>query len=147
MSGISNVFIDSILSPICHKFIGVYSANTLPNYNIPTTFSLVCNLSPLGEPGSHFVTVISQKECVLYVDSLGFTCVTPQISQFLHHLKKPVLYNTLQIQDFESNFCGFYCILFCLFYDKPRLLSLKFSKTQLKSNDVRCIKFIQQILK
>ena len=54
MNGLSNHFITTFLQDVS-SFYGVFSANTIPPYvkNIPK-FSIICNLSMVKEPGTHF---------------------------------------------------------------------------------------------
>ena len=148
MEGISNQYIESILRPTCKHFQGVFSANNLPkNLKKVDTFFLVCNFSKVGEKGSHFITIISLPDAALYIDSLGLPCIVPDICSFLKQLKKPIFYNDKQIQASESKFCGFYCILFVLFFQQNSELCLKFDDKHFLSNDAACLKYIQQLLK
>lgn len=149
MGGISNHYIESILKPVCDNFRGVYSANTIPVRLLRCqSFSIVCNFSKVGERGTHFVTIIAARDRVLYIDSLGLPCVAQEINTFLRRLKKPVFLNSQQVQDFSSSFCGFYCILFVLYYDKKTpTFSLMFDTQNLLQNDSTCVKYIQQLLK
>lgn len=145
-SGISNHEISSILNPACKGFAGVFSADTIPSSLVAQkNFSIVCNLSKAGKPGSHFVTLIDRERYILYIDSLGLPCVTPTIKHFLEKKKKPVFYNKTQIQHLSSKFCGFFCILFVLYFDREWEEPLIFSKNLLR-NDRVCIKKILEIL-
>jgi hypothetical protein len=98
--GVSNHFITSILEPTCEDFRGVFSADTIPVLQLLQydTSSIVCNLSKVGERGSHFVTIICQPNRVLYIDSLGLPSLVPAINSFLLKFKKPIFCNSRQIQ-------------------------------------------------
>ena len=148
MEGISNHDIDSILRPACRDYVGVYSANNIPQeIKDKSTFYFVCNLSNRGEVGSHFVTVLCFTDYVMYIDSLGLPCTNASISKFLAQLNKPLFFNTTQVQDFESKYCGYYCILFVLYYSsKNKPCKLQFTKGNLLLNDKRCIKYITKLL-
>lgn len=146
MGGISNLYIESILRPTCPDFLGVFSANTIPTALLQRDkFSIVCNLSGVEEPGSHFISIIASTDSVLYIDSLGLVSVVAEISNFLGKLKKPVYYNERQVQDVSSKYCGFYCILFILYVNYP-CTSVSFYDKQLLRNDVVCVKKIREIL-
>ena len=146
MVGISNLYIESILKPTCSDFLGVFSANTIPSVLLQyNNFSVVCNLSGVGERGSHFISIISLDDRVLYIDSLGLTCTVLEIINFLTKLGKPVFYNSQQVQDFSSNFCGFYCILFILYVNHP-CSPVSFHDNQLLLNDDICVAKICEIL-
>lgn len=148
MEGVSNHYIDSVLKPICANYCGVFSANNIPiSLRKKKVFSIVCNLSNEGQAGSHFVTILSFPNYVIYIDSLGLPCIIEPISNFLSRLNKPVFYNTTQIQSAKSKFCGFYCILFVLLYDRKPNIKLSFTRKNLMLNDERCVEYITQILK
>lgn len=147
MEGLSNHYITSILEPACIDFRGVFSANTIPVQLLKCeTYALVCNLSNAGERGTHFVAIIVKRNRVLYLDSLGLPCVVPQISGFLKRLNKPVFYNSQQIQHSSSKFCGFYCILFVLYFCKPTTTPLLFETEELLLNDATCVEKICELL-
>ena len=149
MEGISNNYIESILKPTCVDFHGVFSANTIPIQLLQCqTFSFVCNFSRAAEPGSHFVTIISLHDRVLYLDSLALPCLVREITTFLRRLGKPVFSNSQRVQDLTSKFCGFYCILFVLYFNskEPRF-QLLFETRALLVNDSTCIEYIQRLLK
>jgi hypothetical protein len=149
MEGVSNHYIESILHPICKKFLGVFSADTIPEKLLEQdTFSIVCNLSKAGETGSHFVSIIALRNRVLYIDSLGLPCIVPEICVFLAKLRKPLYINSKQVQATDSKYCGFYCILFVLYFDKDvPMIKLQFDDANLLTNDNLCIEYIKQLLK
>lgn len=148
MEGVSNHYIDSVLRPTCVNYCGVYSANNIPlTLKKKNVFSIVCNLSNEGQAGSHFVTILSFPDYVLYIDSLGLPCITKPILNFLSRLNKKVFYNRMQIQSAKSKFCGFYCILFVLHYDTHSRIKLNFTQKNLLLNDKRCINYITKMLK
>lgn len=145
MTGLTNIFIDSFLSPIIPTFKGVFSADDinerLLNYK---QFSIICNLSKRGEIGSHFVTLIIFPSHVLYLDSLSAPCIISSIAAFLTKLQKPVFFNTRQIQHSQSIYCGFYCIMFTMFFSFQFNFNLVFSKS-LDQNDDKCVLYIKNM--
>lgn len=141
--GITNIFIDSFLRENCMHFIGVFAPDTLPK-TVKRKGSLVCNLSDSSMIGSHFITIILQPERVLYIDSFGTKCENNQISLFMKSFRRPIFYNVNMIQDIGSHFCGFFCILFCMYYDKKRLYALRFYQ-DLKKNDALCVDLINDL--
>ena len=145
--GVTNVFIEEILFDNASHFYGVFSNdNVNPNLKYLNRFSVVCNLSNGNEDGSHFVAIIALPTYVLYIDSFGLPCVTENLCEFLSTLNKPVYHNSKQIQDFYSNYCGFYCMLYVLYFDKERLFTIEFTDN-LKKNDTLCIKYIISMMK
>jgi hypothetical protein len=153
MAGISNNYIDSFLRYVTNNYIGVFSANNLPkNLHKTETFSLICNHDKVGEAGSHFITIVHCGTCIMYIDSLGQPCPIDDIRNFLWSFQLPVFYNSRQLQPTNSSFCGFYCILYVLYFDKlfnsivppSRLI---FNVKKLSSNDMLCIRQIKRLLK
>lgn len=157
--GISNHAIETVLRGTCRDFRGVFSSNTIPSCLLQhrdrwNRFSIVCNLSEVNEPGTHFVSIIAFPSFVLYLDSLGQPCTVTSIVEFLRQLKKPVFYNTRQIQDVSSDFCGLYCILFVLHFnhrddsiDDPSLsTAFKWKTRHLLLNDLICAKKLRELL-
>jgi len=62
-----------------------------------------------GSNGTHWVTLIVRDNYSFYFDSFG--CLPPEeIKIFVSEAKKPIYYNTFEIQDLNSSLCGFYCI-------------------------------------
>ena len=147
-----NAFIDKVLEHYCKYFHGVYSSNTIPqDLKKKTFFCVVVNLSRDDEPGSHFVSVIKNKETLFYLDSL------------LLDAKKEILHSVIsediisikmlseRIQSVQSNFCGFYCILFCLLYEEivkySRLPNFYVDEYNLTKNDKLCLQYIVNCMK
>jgi hypothetical protein len=153
MDGITNNYIEDFLRPLTTNFIGVFSSNNLPQ-NLPKTktFSLVCNHDKVGEAGSHFITVIHCNYFILYIDSLGLLCTISDIRNFLFSFELPVFYNSRQLQSIDSSFCGFYCILYVLYFDNflETFVSpskLFFNSNELSFNDALCINHIVKLVK
>ena len=146
VEGISNRFIESVLKPTCENFRGVFSADTIPTELLNSNnFSIVCNMSGVNERGSHFVTILVKPDQVFYIDSLGLPPIIPEMYNFLQRLRKPMVFNSKQVQDFSSKFCGFFCILFVLNFNFPST-PLSFQSNDLMLNDVVCVEKIQEIL-
>ena len=145
MTGLSNVYIEGLLRSKCCKFVGVYSCNNLPDLNRSCMFSLVCNLSEDDEPGTHFITILHTERNIIYIDPFGHPCENEKIQTFIRSFDRAPIYNETQIQDYESSFCGFYAILFCLYFEHPESVVLRFNR-RLANNDNLCIDYITQLL-
>lgn len=157
-SGMCNRDIARVLRRTCPDFWGVFSADTIPPFPPQQSrearrFSLVCNLSKVDEPGSHFVSIVSFPRYVLYLDSLGLPCTSPHIREFLRQLKTPTFYNTLQVQDLSSDFCGLYCILFILHFSlrdssetSSPLTGFQWEQSNLLLNDIMCAENVLALL-
>lgn len=143
--GITNVYIDSILKS-CSYYRGIYSCDTIPkNLCDIDHFGIVCNLSKEEETGTHFISIIVFPKYVFYIDSLSGTCLNPDINKFLASLQKPVFFNSKTIQSPSSLFCGFFAILFILYFEAYRNFKLQFD-SELNNNDKICIKYLCTLL-
>ena len=133
----------TFLKQHCDSYIGIFSPDTLPESHIHTG-CLVCNLSNSNTLGSHFVSIIMQTDRVLYIDSFGVPCENEEIQSFLSAQTRPVFYNSTMIQDINSSFCGFFCILFCLYFDRKTPFRLLFY-SKLIQNDLLCVQLINRL--
>jgi hypothetical protein len=70
----------------------------------------IINLNTSKQDGSHWTAVLYTPLTSFYWDSFGF--VPPQE---LEEVIKPYEYNNTDIQDFNSDACGHYCIAFIKF--------------------------------
>lgn len=159
MVGISNIYITTVLDQ-CKKLSywnGIYSSNNIPNHilNGQQDFAIIVNLARQNEKGTHFVTIIQAQKKMFLFDSL----TTPRymlpnnIKQWMD-TKNGVNVLSTPIQNFNSEFCGFYCIYFILWLSLPnsskvlnRFSVTKFNYKNLKQNDAICIKMIIKMLK
>ena len=149
MAGLTNTYIHNFLSTQSSHYKGVFSSNNIDkDLKYLKRFSIVCNLSKYGEIGSHFVSIISFPDYVFYIDSLGLPCIAPSICAFLSSLNKSVFINTRQFQQETSIYCGFYCIMFVLYYDKKRNFQLNFNSALMRdNNDAKCIMYVRKLIK
>ena len=114
----TNYFIDNVLRTYSKFYKGTFSANTIPTkLSELKRFSIVCNLSDHNEAGSHFVCIIKLNNELLYIDSLGLPCLENNISSFLCRNRVKLFHNNAQFQDFKSDFCSLYCIMFVLYFE------------------------------
>ena len=74
----------------------------------------IINLNTSKQDGSHWTCICFTPTVSYYFDSFGF--VPPKE---LEEVAKPYEYNDKDIQDLDSEACGYYCIAFIKFlYDK-----------------------------
>lgn len=150
MSGISNTFIETFLANKVTNFDGVFSADNIPKTIASKTyFIIICNQENEGEEGTHFVTIIGFPDYAIYLDSFGLPCKILRINQFLNSLDRPIYYNDRQIQSHLSNFCGFYCIMYTLYFDKKingdKVENIFFDSVNLMNNDNSCLNEIKKL--
>ena len=145
MNGLSNHFITSFLQDVS-SFYGVFSANTIPSYvKKKPKFSIICNLSMVKEPGTHFVAITNNKRHIMIWDSLALNKTNfKKIYEFFksynisHYYKRP-------IQPIDSHFCGFYAIYHIL--KTQNETPVKPFVKKLYKNDSICISNIITLLK
>jgi hypothetical protein len=156
--GISNLYIDKVAARCCGRrhFQGVFSCDTIPAARLrrKKRFSFVCNLSKVGEVGTHFITVVADAKSVIYIDSYGLPCFNEDIAAFLRGCGRTVWYNSTTIQHPTlSRHCGYYALLFVLFFagngssSSKKTLQLSFSDHDLLSNDAKCTRYLSQLIK
>lgn len=147
--GISNIYIEEILQPFTSIFRGVFSSDKIPNFSKKKHFSCIINLAKESNPGTHFVAVFYNTESIQYFDSLSLPILNIHIMDFLKSFGNPIVTSKTPIQCIDSDFCGYYCILFTLMAEFNTNLSSfykMFNKSDCSENDVLVIKLICYIL-
>lgn len=74
----------------------------------------IMNLQNHNQSGSHWTCFIKKKNTIYYFDSYGIVPPQNQID-LIHREGYNILYNKEQIQDLDSDLCGWWCIAFLLF--------------------------------
>ena len=160
MAGLSNLFLERFLFPLCKNFIGMFAVDTLPSNLWNTPCSAIVNLSVSNHPGSHFIAIfINKRNYLYYFDSYA---LPPPITS--HHLiqflKKWITSDKIRhvlerpIQAFDSLFCRLYAATFCLFVNayaniEPRHFDIFFEQNDLRENEKRVkhlVKRLQAVL-
>lgn len=94
------------------RFRGVYSKDLLPKFPKPGYYIVnmenSVNSSGKPLPGTHWVLVDSYPDKTYYIDAFG---VFPP-TEIVTHFRAPLIYNSKQVQDLNSDLCGFYCLYF-----------------------------------
>lgn len=149
MDGLSNLYIDKILSGNCNSFYGVYSANNIPTYILKKdNMTIVVNFANYGEIGTHFIVLKKTGNKFLFLDSLA-----NKKDDLPDDLRRAIPRNTIfllnqSIQHKHSTYCGFYCIYFALRMDQHYNVKLKpFKKRRKFENDSICITNILHMIK
>lgn len=153
-TGMSNSFVGEIGREICinpeNRFKGVYASDQIPSALAKSSqknINIIVNLSTSNQIGSgHFVSIHLTPTAVFYIDPFGRPCFQPHVRAFLETCKKPIMYNSKQIQNYKSKFCGLYAILFCAMFDDDYPINLQFDSGGKKSNDDKCVRYIQKII-
>ena len=151
--GVTNHFIDDFLSRICSdKYKGTFAIDTIPLWLAHENYAFfVVNLNPhFIRNNGHFVTIITYPDGCLYIDSFGIG-PPKQLEQFFGETKKRVSVNMQQVQTPSSNYCGLYCCLFILFFDRcfsssPPNFTVKFFDRNLSKNDQKCVNYLKRLI-
>lgn len=151
MSGLTNGYVEALGKKHCKNFMGVFPCNIHPDINNKTTnFSIIFNESKHNEDGTHFIAVYSNNNKFIYFDSLGLKCENEYILKFLNSFEKEVIQNNVQIQSYNSIFCGYFCLAFVIFMTKHNNLKSFlniFNAKNLKLNDVIVVDLLINLLK
>lgn len=150
MIGLQNTSIATLLEH-CGSFYGVFSSDNIPKHlKGKNRFSIICNLSPKSKSGTHFIAIIAYNQTVIYMDSIGLPCSNNAILTFLKSLNRKIYFNNQQHQSVFSNYCGFYCMLYVLYFNTPKYFQIQ-NKIEFTNNYARndqlCYKFVKYLLK
>ena len=104
-------------------FLGCFPRDQFPVRELQFKKFAICilNIDESHQPGSHFVVIIRDGKKVLYFDSLALQHNFNLIKTPLYEIKRSIencnfWVNHKQIQNMDSNSCGYYCIWFILKY-------------------------------
>jgi hypothetical protein len=149
MIGLTNKYVEDIGFQVVDNFLGVFPCDIQPDVSGMKTFSLIFNESAHNEEGTHFVCIYASKNRVYYFDSMGLSLENDYIKMFTYSCGRPVTLSRKQLQSFESNFCGFFCLCFLIYMSQDRPFNNFFRcfSSNLKVNDVIVIEFIKNMLK
>jgi hypothetical protein len=94
-------------SPLRQYFQGVYSRDeNLPDLRPKS--AIIINLDDLDGPGTHWVALCRSGQNYIYFDSYALPPPKELTEKY-----KPIHYNTTRIQDFNTFYCGHFCLMFC----------------------------------
>lgn len=109
LHGLTNIQIDHYLQDE-PKFAGCFSLDQLPK-RISMNHGYIINLDKSTGPGTHWVAVWTGKTNTIYFDSFGVGPAT-EIIKFMQTINKPMFFNSYQVQNIDSEACGFFCMFF-----------------------------------
>ena len=99
------------------QHVGVYAADCLPTYKMPSSSAIVVNTDPHTEQGAHWVAFYLGPDGrrLEYFDSFGRPPHPDTYQSFLRRNKLPYVYNNSRLQGFNTSVCGHYCLgyLYC----------------------------------
>lgn len=128
--------------------LGVYAADRIPRvFSLPA--AIVANTDTSDKPGTHWIAIyIDQNGDGKYFDSYGVGPIIPYHIDRIRRNCKRYEWNDQQIQSFDSQVCGEYCIMFlhymCSGYSLRTFMRLFGGDTY--KNDVLVKKYYKKIL-
>ena len=99
----------------CSKMVyGVYPSDKIPNlWSLPAL--IVCNTDTSSKRGEHWLVLyVDNNRRGEYFDSFG-RCPLENFKIILNENCAEWIWNERYIQSVISNFCGHYCIVYCLY--------------------------------
>ena len=94
--GINNIYIDHLMKTISLSFCGTFSLDNIPTFE-EETFSVIVNLSKVGERGSHFIALFILENKIWYFGSFATLQFNTIMEKYLKQYKKKEFY-TLKLQ-------------------------------------------------
>ena len=147
MNGLRSDYLDTLSRKFIDDFHGVEPCDFVSLFDPKKSKSIILNLSPSNEKGSHFVAMYIDGQTCIYFDPFGLKCFNQYIIDFVLKIGySQVIYSAQQIQHFSSLFCGYYCLSFLISQQKNHLLNdflSIFSNVDLRKNDDICIRYIK----
>lgn len=148
--GLSNFFVQDFLKLCDVKyFSGVYSINFIPAEEFTKKQScFVLNLAHSSMLNGHFVVIFIRESSIYYLDPFGFPVSNQDIYKLAEKNRKTIYFSNEQIQDFQSVYCGFFCIFFILNITKKHNVKIDFYKNvnDLHKNDKKCLQYIRKLI-
>ena len=130
---LSNIDIEKIIKHynLNDYFGGVFSKDNLPNKLIKGKYYII-NLNNHNQSGSHWTCFYYNYPLYsIYYDSYGYPAPLEVQNKI-----KPYIFNDVDIQDYNSRSCGYYCISFIKFlYNKQNKYNSFDTYINLFSND------------
>jgi len=98
-------------------FKGVFSSDNIPRFT--DDFVLICNLSNMNEPGTHFIAISKIQNTLTIFDPLALHLMNRNLQDVIAALKRKcehLIFMQSPVQPLASHGCGMYCIFFVLLY-------------------------------
>ena len=107
---LSNVFINNLLKDE-KSYLDTFSKDEIPL--IENNKSLIFNLQNSNQLGSHWISLSRKNNNIFIFDSFGIGHIPKNIYDI--YKKFNIIINIYRMQHINSNLCGLFCILFCLY--------------------------------
>ena len=107
---LSNIFINNLLKDE-KSYLSTFSKDEISL--IENNKSIIFNLQNSKEPGSHWIALSRTNKNIFIFDSFGVGHIPKNIYKIYKNFN--IITNIYRIQDINSNLCGLFSILFCLY--------------------------------
>ena len=107
---LSNIFINDLLKNEEH-FSGVFSKDKI--ILLDHNKSLIYNLQNSSKSGSHWCSITRRNNTIYVFDSFGIGEIISEIYKI--HKNYNIITKVYGLQDINSNLCGLFSVLFCLY--------------------------------
>ena len=105
---LSNIFINNLLKNE-ESYLNTFSKDEIP---LIENKSLIFNLQNSNQIGSHWLS-LSRNNNIFIFDSFGIGHIPKNIYEIYKDFN--IITNIYRIQHINSNLCGLFCVLFCLY--------------------------------
>ena len=107
---LSNIFINNLLKDE-KSYLSTFSKDEIPL--IENNKSLIFNLQNSDQAGSYWISLSRKNNNIFIFDSFGVAHIPKNIYDIYKNFN--IITNIYRIQHINSNLCGLFCILFCLY--------------------------------
>ena len=107
---LSNIFINNLLKDE-ESYLDTFSKDEIPL--IENNKSLIFNLQNSNQTGSHWIALSRKDNNIFIFDRFGIGHIPKKIYKIYKNFN--IITNIYRIQDINSNLCGLFCVLFCLY--------------------------------
>ena len=107
---LNNIFINNLLKDE-KSYLDTFSKDEIPL--IESNKSLIFNLQNSNQAGSHWIGLSRKDSNIFIFDSFATGYIPKNIYEIYKNLN--VITNIYRIQDINSNLCGLFWVLFCLY--------------------------------
>ena len=118
---LSNIFINNLLKNE-ESYLHTFSKDEIPL--IENNKSLIFNLQNSNEKVSHWLGISRKNNNNFIFDSFGIGHIRKNIYDIYKNFN--IITNIYRIQDINSNLCGLFCILFCLYKVNSKIKFIEF---------------------
>ena len=107
---LSNILINNLLKDE-ESYLNTFSRDEI--LLIENNKSLIFNLQNSNQSGSHWIALLRKNNNIFIFDSFGIGHIPKNIYEIYKTFN--IITNIYRIQHINSNLCGLFCVLFCLY--------------------------------